>query len=168
MSKLKFVVHEHHASHLHYDFRLEIGGVLKSWAIAKGPSMNPAERRLAILVEDHPLEYGDFEGIIPEGMYGAGAVVIWDSGVFEPLENPESSLAKGRLSFRLKGKRLKGEFALALLKGKSDGRQWLLMKKRDAHADPSWKLESALTAKKRRSLKERAPPCVAGAMLHDS
>lgn len=159
MATSKFIVHEHHASHLHYDLRLEIGGVLKSWAIPKGPSMNPAERRLAILVEDHPLEYGDFEGIIPEGRYGAGAVVIWDGGVFEPLENPESGLAKGRLSFRLKGKRLEGEFALALLKGKGDGKQWLLMKKKDAHADPSWKLESALTPKKRRSLKERTPPC---------
>lgn len=159
MSALKFVVHEHHASHLHYDFRLEMGGVLKSWAIPKGPSMNPAERRLAILVEDHPIEYGEFEGIIPEGSYGAGAVVIWDAGIFEPLEDPEAALARGRLSFRLKGKRLKGEFALALLKGKSDRKQWLLMKKRDADADPSWNITSALTSKKRRLLKERLPPC---------
>lgn len=158
-ARAKFVVHEHHASHLHYDFRLEIGGVLKSWAVPKGPSMNPADRRLAILVEDHPLEYGKFEGIIPAGMYGAGAVVIWDAGVFEPLEDPESGLPKGRLSFRLKGKRLKGEFALVLLKGKGDGKQWLLMKKKDAHADPSWKLKPALVAKKRNSLRERLPPC---------
>jgi len=113
MSAPKFVVHEHHASHLHYDFRLEIGGVLKSWAIPKGPSMNPAERRLAILVEDHPIEYGEFEGIIPEGRYGAGAVVIWDSGVFEPLEDPQAGLANDQLSFRLKRKRLRGEFAPA-------------------------------------------------------
>jgi len=159
MSAPKFVVHEHHASHLHYDFRLEIGGVLKSWAIPKGPSMNPAERRLAILVEDHPIDYGEFEGIIPEGSYGAGAVVIWDTGIFEPLEDPEAGLARGRLSFRLQGKRLKGEFALALLKGKGNGKQWLLIKKKDAHADPSWKINSALTPKKRRLLKERLPPC---------
>lgn len=153
---LKFVVHEHHASHLHYDFRLEMGGVLKSWAIPKGPSMNPAERRLAIRVEDHPIAYGEFEGIIPEGRYGAGAVVIWDTGSFEPLEDPEAALAGGRLSFRLKGKRLKGEFALALLSGKGDGKQWLLMKKKDGYADPSWKISSALTPKKRRLLNERS------------
>jgi bifunctional non-homologous end joining protein LigD len=159
VSALKFVVHEHHASHLHYDFRLEMGGVLKSWAIPKGPSMNPAERRLAILVDDHPLEYADFKGIIPEGSYGAGAVLIWDAGNFEPLESPEAALKAGRLSFRLRGKRLKGEFALALLKGRGGGKQWLLMKKRDAHADPSWKISSALTPKKRRLLKERRPPC---------
>jgi bifunctional non-homologous end joining protein LigD len=155
---LKFVVHEHHAAHLHYDFRLEIGGVLKSWAIPKGPSMNPAERRLAIRVEDHPIEYGAFEGIIPEGRYGAGTVVIWDTGGFEPLEDPDAALTNGRLSFRLKGKRLKGEFALALLRGKGDGKQWLLMKKKDSYADPSWKISSALTPKKPRSFNQRLPP----------
>jgi bifunctional non-homologous end joining protein LigD len=157
MSALKFVVHEHHAAHLHYDFRLEMGGVLKSWAIPKGPSMNPAERRLAIRVVDHPIDYGEFEGIIPEGRYGAGTVVIWDAGIFEPLDDPEAALASGRISFRLKGKRLKGEFTLALLTGKGDGKHWLLMKKKDAYAEHSWKISSALTPKKRRLLNERPP-----------
>ena len=155
---LKFVVHEHHASHLHYDFRLEMGGVLKSWAIPKGPSMNPAERRLAIQVDDHPIEYGKFEGIIPEGDYGAGTVVIWDTGRFEPLEDPKAALAGGRPSFRLTGQRLKGEFTLALLRGKGDGKHWLLIKKNDAYAKHSWQISSALTPQKRRSLNERPDP----------
>jgi bifunctional non-homologous end joining protein LigD len=159
MASVHFVVHEHHASHLHYDFRLEIGGVLKSWAVPKGPSLNPADKRLAIMVEDHPLVYADFEGIIPAETYGAGPVVIWDQGEFEPLEDPEVGLAKGRLSFRLTGRRLRGEFALALMKGRGTGKEWLLMKKKDDFSDPSWTLEQALTPEKRKSLKERVPPC---------
>jgi bifunctional non-homologous end joining protein LigD len=157
--KTRFVIHEHHASHLHYDLRLEIGGVLKSWAVPKGPSLNPSDKRLAILVEDHPLVYADFEGIIPAETYGAGPVVIWDEGDFEPLEDPEAALEKGRLSFRLAGKRLRGEFALALMKGRGTGKEWLLMKKKDGDADPAWKLEQALTPEKRITLKERVPPC---------
>ena len=145
MAEPIFVVHEHHASHLHYNFRLKIGGALKSWAIPKGPSMNPADRRLAILVDDHPLEYGSFEGSIPQGSYGAGAVAIWDSGVFDPLEeDAETGVKKGRLVFRLKGKRLRGAFTLVCLKGRADGKQWPLIKKQDSAADPRWNLDPAL------------------------
>lgn len=159
MDRAHFVVHEHHTSHLHYDLRLEIGGVLKSWAVPKGPSMNPADRRLAIAVADHPLEYGRFEGIIPAEMYGAGPVVIWDEGPFEPLEDPEAALEKGRLTFRLEGKYLRGEFALARMRGRGTGKEWLLMKKKGDFADAGWKLEQALTAARRRALQERVPPC---------
>jgi bifunctional non-homologous end joining protein LigD len=155
----RFVVHEHHASHLHYDLRLEVAGVLASWAVPKGPSMNPAEKRLAVRVEDHPLEYRTFEGIIPKGGYGAGPVVIWDEGTFRPLEDPETGLNKGRLSFNLDGRKLHGEFSLVQMKGRGSGKDWLLIKKNDADADPAWHLESALTPEKRRSLKERTPPC---------
>lgn len=141
-TELVFVMQKHAASHLHYDFRLEMDGVLKSWAIPKGPSMNPAEKRLAIMVEDHPYDYKDFEGIIPEGNYGAGTVMIWDNGTYtladgEGAENVEkklkSDLAKGHLSFILNGKKLKGEFALVELKTKQDN-SWLLIKKNDQYA----------------------------------
>mgnify|MGYP001595812085 CR=1 FL=1 len=126
-----FVVHEHHATHLHWDFRLEVGGVLKSWAIPKGPSMNPSDKRLAILVEDHPLEYGRFEGVIPEGMYGAGKVLIWDEGDYEAIDDIEEGIKKGSLSFRLFGKKLKGEFAMFQLKKNSTGKDWLIVKKKE-------------------------------------
>jgi bifunctional non-homologous end joining protein LigD len=159
MEKFRYVVHEHHASRLHYDLRLEVGGVLASWAIPKGPSMNPVEKRLAVRVEDHPLEYGSFEGVIPKGGYGAGAVVIWDEGTFRPLEDPETNLEKGRISFFLEGRKLHGEFSLVLMKGRGSGKDWLLIKKNDADADPTWRLESALTPEKRRTLKVRTPPC---------
>ncbi|MBI3011731.1 MAG: 3'-phosphoesterase [Candidatus Omnitrophica bacterium] len=158
----RFVVHEHHASRLHYDFRLEIDGVLKSWAVPKGPSMNPAEKRLAVMVDDHPLDYGSFEGVIPEGRYGAGAVVMWDAGTFEPLEGTDApaGLMQGSLKFSLKGKRLKGVFALVKLKGpRATGKEWLLMKKADQDANPQFVLESALTPAKRRQLRETTPPC---------
>jgi bifunctional non-homologous end joining protein LigD len=166
--ELRFVVHEHHASRLHYDFRLEMEGVFKSWAIPKGPSMNPADKRLAIMVEDHPIEYGAFEGIIPDGYYGAGAVVIWDEGSFFPLgeEKPGEQLEKGRFSFELRGKRLKGGFSMALLKGRENGNQWLLIKKKDAQADPAFKLEVALTGDKRQKLEVKIPPCETDAGLY--
>ncbi len=159
--ELRFVVHEHHATHLHYDFRLEMGGVFKSWAIPKGPSMNPAEKRLAIRVEDHLLEYGAYEGIIPKGHYGAGAVLIWDGGSYVPAEegNPEEQLHRGRFSFELKGKKLKGGFSMALLKGRGKGNQWLLMKRKDEQSDPNFKLEVVLTEGKRQKLEVKIPPC---------
>jgi len=121
--------------------------------------MNPAEKRLAVQVEDHPLEYGTFEGVIPEGRYGAGAVVIWDEGTLRPLEDPEAGLNKGRFSFYLEGRKLHGEFSLVQMKGRGSGKDWLLIKKKDDEADPAWKLDSALTPEKQRSLKVRTPPC---------
>jgi len=144
-NELHFVVQKHDASRLHYDFRLEMEGVLKSWAIPKGPSLNPEDRRLAIQVEDHPYDYKDFEGIIPQGNYGAGTVIIWDKGTYEPLESysskkeAEKNLLKqmqaGSIKFRLNGKKLKGEFALVHIKSNSKGDQtWLLIKHRDVYA----------------------------------
>lgn len=164
MSKARrFVVHEHQAKRLHFDFRLEIGGVLKSWAVPKGPSMNPEDKRLAVMVPDHILEYYKYEGIIPERSYGAGSVVIWDSGTFVPVDtdDPEASLKSGKLSFELKGKKLKGLFALARMKGvpRSTGKEWLLMKKKDAHAKKSYEIKTALTPAKLKTLKVKVPPC---------
>ncbi len=149
-----FVVHEHHSRRLHYDFRLEMDGVLKSWAVPKGPSMSPKDKRLAIMVDDHPLEYGSFEGIIPEGHYGAGPVVIWDSGEYELLSG---SLEEGRIEFLLKGKKLKGVFVLTRLKGKE--KEFLLIKKKDSFAVADYRIKKALTEKKLKELKERIPPC---------
>jgi bifunctional non-homologous end joining protein LigD len=148
-SRHRFVVQRHDATRLHYDFRLEIEGVLKSWAVPKGPSLDPADKRLAMHVEDHPVSYYDFEGTIPKGNYGGGTVMVWDAGTWEPLSpvpvNGEyvpgtekeavAMLAKGDLKFRLKGKRLKGDFALVHIKGRSGskGNEWLLIKKKDDH-----------------------------------
>jgi bifunctional non-homologous end joining protein LigD len=111
-----FVLHEHHSKKLHYDFRLEIDGVLKSWAIPKGPSMSLNDKRLAVMVEDHPLEYGTFEGIIPKGFYGAGPVLIWDSGEYELISH---DMEKGKVKFLLNGKKLIGNFVLTKMKGKN-------------------------------------------------
>ncbi|MES2284128.1 MAG: DNA ligase D [Bacteroidota bacterium] len=141
-SKLSFVVHRHKASHLHYDLRLEMDGVLKSWAVPKGPSLNPKDKRLAMMVEDHPYSYKDFEGIIPEGNYGAGIVEIWDEGYLSDIDNSEkkaaekelkSGLKQGNLKFRLYGKKLKGEFVLVKLNGKTEN-AWLLIKHNDEFA----------------------------------
>ncbi|MGH7509518.1 MAG: DNA ligase D [Gemmatimonadales bacterium] len=130
-----FVVHKHAARRLHFDLRLEMAGVLRSWAVPKGPSYDTADKRLAVLVEDHPLEYGDFEGLIPDGNYGAGAVIVWDRGRWEPVEDPVAGLAKGKLLFDLHGVKLRGRWTLVKLK-KSD-KEWLLIKERDAYAAAS-------------------------------
>lgn len=151
---LRFVVHEHHASRLHYDLRLEMDGVLRSWAVPKGPSMDPAQKRLAVEVEDHLLEYADFEGIIPKGHYGAGPVVVWDSGNYELLERKED-----KISIDLDGRRLKGGFTLMRVRGKRGPNQWLLVKRKDDHACPGWELEVELTPERKAALVERIPPC---------
>ncbi len=157
----RFVVHEHRATRLHYDFRLELGGVLKSWAVPKGPSMNPTDKRLAVMVADHPLEYIDFEGIIPEGNYGAGPVVVWDYGTYEASEtgSPEAQLTGGKFAFILKGQKLRGAFALARFAKGETGKEWLLMKKKDQYADPAWTLRSELTPTRLRALMVKMPPC---------
>jgi len=157
-SQHRFVVQRHHASRLHYDFRLEMEGVLKSWAVPKGPSLDPADKRLAMQVEDHPVSYYDFEGIIPEGNYGGGTVMVWDAGSWEPLspvpvkgeyvpgteKEAAAMLAKGDLKFRLKGKRLKGDFALVHIKGRagSKGNEWLLIKKKDDYVVPRFDIDA--------------------------
>ena len=131
-----FVVQEHHATRLHYDFRLEVDGVMKSWAVPKGPSMNPGDKRLAIQTEDHPVEYASFEGVIPEGEYGGGTVMVWDQGTWTP-ESPEvnAALTKGDLKFTLHGKKLKGSWVLVRTHGwgSSPGKSWLLIKHRDRY-----------------------------------
>ncbi|HTK21166.1 MAG TPA: DNA polymerase ligase N-terminal domain-containing protein, partial [Mucilaginibacter sp.] len=138
---LAFVVQRHHATRLHYDFRLELDGVLKSWAVPKGPSMNPGDKRLAMMVEDHPFDYRKFQGIIPKGNYGAGVVMIWDKGTYTSLEENRkddvkalrAGLKAGNLKFKLNGEKLKGEFALVKLHNAEDN-SWLLIKHKDEFA----------------------------------
>jgi bifunctional non-homologous end joining protein LigD len=148
---MRFVVHEHQARRHHYDFRLEIEGALKSWAVPKGPSMDPAEKRLAVQVPDHPLSYAGFEGVIPEGQYGAGPVVIWDRGSFTTSSgDPGSDLVRGKLSFSLKGRKLKGRFTLLRLK--RGERNWLLIKQADEFAERGWRISSSLAPVRRAKL----------------
>src|SRR3954452_16203239 len=138
-----FCVQRHDATRLHYDFRLEIDGVLKSWAVPKGPSLDPAVKHFAAHVEDHPFDYGGFEGNIPAGNYGAGSVMLWDRGTFQLLGDASGAeqIARGDLKFHLNGEKLKGDFALVHMKGRGKGNEWLLIKKRDAFAVPDWDVE---------------------------
>src|SRR5262249_42040882 len=135
---LFFCVQKHAARRLHYDFRLELDGVLKSWAVPKGPSFDPHEKRLAVHVEDHPLDYGTFEGTIPPGQYGAGSVVLWDRGEWIPREDPHEGYRTGKLKFDLVGQKLRGGGPRARRGGRSGegGKNWLLLKERDAAARP--------------------------------
>jgi bifunctional non-homologous end joining protein LigD len=134
----QFVVQKHAASRLHYDFRLELDGTLKSWAVPKGPSLDPSVKALAVQVEDHPLDYAGFEGVIPEGQYGGGTVMVWDRGTWEPEgdEDPSAAYRKGRLKFSLHGEKLKGSWALVRMGGRAGegGKNWLLIKHDDRYA----------------------------------
>ncbi len=136
-----YCIQKHAATRLHYDFRLELDGVLVSWAIPKGPSFDPRDKRFAAKVEDHPVEYGSFEGVIPEGEYGGGAVVLWDRGTWEPVIDPKLSLKKGELKFQLHGEKLKGKWALVKLKGGDDPKAWLLFKDKDEFARSAQELD---------------------------
>src|SRR6202521_253084 len=139
-----FCVQRHDATRLHYDFRLEVDGTLKSWAVPKGPSLEPLAKHLAMHVEDHPIDYGGFEGNIPKGEYGGGSVMLWDRGTYELLGDgvpPIAQIERGDLKFRLHGEKLRGEFALVLMRGRGKGNEWLLIKKKDTEAQPGYNVE---------------------------
>jgi bifunctional non-homologous end joining protein LigD len=149
--KLRFVIQKHAASHLHFDFRLELDGVMKSWAVPKGPSYDPGVRRLAMQVEDHPIEYNTFEGTIPKGEYGGGTVMLWDRGTYGP-EDPDGGVEalragyeKGDLKIRLHGERLEGAWVLVRMKKEDERAQWLLIKHRDEFADPDYDVTAEVT-----------------------
>jgi bifunctional non-homologous end joining protein LigD len=157
-------VQRHDATRLHYDLRLEIDGTLKSWAVPKGPTLDPARRNLAMHVEDHPLDYGPFEGNIPEGNYGAGSVMLWDFGTVEYLQNmPAADQHKrGEIKFRLTGQKINGEYVIVLMKGRGKGNEWLLIKKKDEHAVPGWDVEdhaySVKTGRTQEEIANDLPP----------
>src|SRR5690242_6419791 len=167
-----FVVQKHSATRLHYDFRLAIDGTLKSWAVPKGPSQSQADKRLAVQTEDHPLEYGNFEGKIPEGNYGAGTVMVWDRGTFVLEDDPGKpqavahgalqQLERGEIKFNLNGEKLRGGFVLVKIKRSEKGNEWLLIKHKDAAEDPKWNIDehdgSALTGRSLAEIAEQAPP----------
>jgi bifunctional non-homologous end joining protein LigD len=138
-----FCIQRHDATRLHYDFRLEVNGVMKSWAVPKGPSLDPTVKHLAAHVEDHPKEYCGFEGNIPEGNYGAGSVMLWDRGTYDLLGDAshEEQLARGDFKFRMHGEKLNGDFALVHMKNRGKGNEWLLIKKRDEFAKDGWDVE---------------------------
>lgn len=131
----RYVIQKHAARRLHYDLRLELDGVLLSWAVPKGPSLDPRRRRLAMRTEDHPLAYAGFEGVIPAGQYGGGAVVVWDRGRWTPRDEPREALARGRLSFELHGEKLRGRWHLVRTRGDGKAEAWMFFKGKDEHAD---------------------------------
>ena len=139
----RFYVQRHHASHLHYDFRMEVEGTLKSWAVPKGPTLDPAPKHFAAMVEDHPLDYGNFEGNIPKGNYGGGSVMLWDRGTYNLIGDLDATqqIAKGDFKFQLNGEKLNGDFALVHMRNRGKGNEWLLLKKKDAAAVPGWDVE---------------------------
>src|SRR5690242_19457718 len=177
-----FVVQKHSATRLHYDFRLAIDGTLKSWAVPKGPSQSQADKRLAVQTEDHPLEYGNFEGKIPEGNYGAGTVMVWDRGTFVLEDDPGKpqavahgalqQLERGEIKFNLNGEKLRGSFVLVKIKRSEKGNEWLLIKHKDAAEDPKWNIDehdgSVLTGRTIEEIKEQAPPKRSPSPLHAS
>jgi bifunctional non-homologous end joining protein LigD len=155
----RFFIQRHNATRLHYDFRLEIAGTLKSWAIPKGPSLDPGQKHLAASDEDHPISYGDFEGNIPKGEYGGGSVMLWDRGSFELIgeEDGLEQIGRGDLKFRLHGEKLQGTWALVHMKNRGKGNEWLIIKKKDEAADPSWDIEEhAVSVKTGRTQEEIA------------
>jgi bifunctional non-homologous end joining protein LigD len=141
----RFVIHEHHARNLHFDLRLEMSGVLRSWAVPKGPSLDPSLKRLAVAVPDHLLSYADYEGTISEGSYGAGQVRIWDDGHYETRYDPATQVEAGKLKFIIFGLKLRGGFTLVKAYGRQS-KNWLLIKSDDEFADRAWKLETVLPA----------------------